>query len=368
MLPLPDPVRPSPEAVDIGGRLATEIGEILPVETQGDLTLVIAWLLMQFHPKGPYPGLHFCGPEGSGKTSAGRLIKRILDPDMAPDRSPPRDELGLCAIARNAWVVALDNISKLPWWLADAMCRLATGGGISGRSLYTNADEFVYFFKRPQITTGIAKLADRADLASRWIDIAMPRIDEDQRLDEAEFEAIVAERLPRILGLLLKVVVGILANPDARPARLPRMADFAVWLERARSVLGWHETRFAEAYEANRGSAAEAVIDSSVIGQALVEMLEKLPATPECELMECPHRGQEHVHWSGTATALLAALPVDEAARRQRGFPQPHTLRGALDRLKATLAGIGIEFSKPGLHTADKSKRRLLILTRRPPP
>lgn len=75
------------------------------------MTLIVAWLLMNFHPKGPYPGLGFNGPNGSGKTSAGRVAKRILDPDMAPDRSPPRDELSLCAVARNSWVVALDNLS-----------------------------------------------------------------------------------------------------------------------------------------------------------------------------------------------------------------------------------------------------------------
>ena len=69
------------------------------------------------------------------------------------------------------------------------MCRLATGGGISGRSLYTNADEFVYFLKRPQVTTGIPKLADRADFAARWLQITMPRIPEDKRVSEEDFEA-----------------------------------------------------------------------------------------------------------------------------------------------------------------------------------
>jgi hypothetical protein len=78
---------------------------------------------------------------------------------MTPDRSPPRDELSLCAVVRNSWTVAIDNLSYLPSRLSDAMCRLATGGGICGRSLYTNADELVYFLKRPQITTGIPKPA-----------------------------------------------------------------------------------------------------------------------------------------------------------------------------------------------------------------
>ncbi len=321
MLSLPEPVRPPPEAADIGPRLALELGEIIPVETGGDITLIVAWLLMTFHPKGPYPGLGFNGPDGSGKTSAGRLVKRILDPDRAPDRAPPRDELGLCAAARNSWVVALDNLSHVPGWLSDAMCRLATGAAISGRSLYTNADEFRYILKRPQITTGINKLADRADLAACWIQITMPRIVEEQRLDEEEFEAMVAERLPRVLGLLLTAVAGILGNPDARLARPPRMADFALWIERARPGLGWHEDKFSEAYEANRGSAGDAVIQNDALAQALIELLE-----------------QEHGHWQGSSTELIAALPVSEAVRRQKSFPAPNTLPDRLVRLTNTLA------------------------------
>ena len=36
--------------------------------------------------------------------------------------------------ANNGWVVALDNISYLPPWLSDALCRLSTGGGFATRT------------------------------------------------------------------------------------------------------------------------------------------------------------------------------------------------------------------------------------------
>ncbi|MGH7113287.1 MAG: hypothetical protein ACREE9_02195, partial [Stellaceae bacterium] len=344
MLPLPEPVRPAPSETGVGAELAEAIGEIIPVETFSDLTLVIAWLLMNFHPKGPFPGLGFNGPDGSGKTSAGRVAKRILDPDMAPDRSPPRDELSLCAVARNSWVVAIDNLSYLSSWLSDAMCRLATGGGISGRSLYTNADEFVYFLKRPQVTTGIPKLAERADFAARWIQITMPRIAADKRLSEEDIEAKIVARLPRILGLLLTAVAGILANPDEKPDQLPRMADFAVWIARARPVLGWHKSKFTEAYDSNRGSTGDAVIQSDAIAQAILDLLE-----------------QERGRWEGTATELLGALPVGEATRKQKGFPAPNTLPERLTRLQNTLAGVGVEIAFD--RASDRTRKKLIVLT-----
>jgi hypothetical protein len=346
MLPLPVPVRSTAAGISIGMQLRNELGEIIPVETEGDYTLIIAWLLMNFHPKGPYPGLGFNGPDGSGKTSAGRVVKRILDPDMAPDRSPPRDELSLCAIARNSWVVTLDNLSYLPSWLSDAMCRLSTGGGISGRSLYTNADEFVYFLKRPQITTGIPRLADRADFTARWIQITMPRITDAARVSEEDFETNVATRLPLILGLILTAVSGILANPDEKPDDPPRMADFATWSARARPALGWNKDKFAEAYTANREGAGDAVIQSDIIAQAIIDLIE-----------------QEHGYWEGTATELIAALPISEAVRKQKGFPAPNALSERLTRLQNTLAGIGVEIAF--MRGPKPLRKRVITLSRR---
>jgi len=367
MLPLPDPVRPKRSEISLGVQLASEIGDIIPVATEGDLTLIVSWLLMTFHPKGPFPGLGFNGPDGSGKTSAGRVVKRILDPDMAPDRSPPRDELSLIAAARNSFIVAIDNVSDLPWWLSDAMCRLATGGGISTRALYTDWDEASCFLKRPQITTGIPKLADRADFAARWIQITMPRIAEQHRLSEEQFEAKVAARLPRILGMLLTVVSGILANPDEKPDHLPRMADFAVWIARARSALGWHPSKFSDAYEENRGSTGDAVIQSDVIAQAILDLFE-LPRDEKDEHWTGGSWDPEQKRWvggtwTGTSTELLAALPVAEAVRKQKGFPAPNRLAEKLTRLQNTLAGEGIEIAFA--RAANPGRKRIIVLTRR---
>ena len=57
---------------------------------------------LNFHPNGPYPILDLYGVDGSAKGSTARRIKRFTDPDYLKDRPPPRDELGLCAMARNA--------------------------------------------------------------------------------------------------------------------------------------------------------------------------------------------------------------------------------------------------------------------------
>ena len=56
-----------------------------------------------------------------------RVIRSLIDPSTSPLRAEPRDVRDLMIASRNSWVVAFDNVSHLPNWLSDAICRLATG-------------------------------------------------------------------------------------------------------------------------------------------------------------------------------------------------------------------------------------------------
>jgi hypothetical protein len=52
-------------------------------------------------------------------------------------------------------VLAFDNVSGLPGWLSDALCRLSTGGGWACRQLYTDNDEVLFDGTRPAVLNGI---------------------------------------------------------------------------------------------------------------------------------------------------------------------------------------------------------------------
>ena len=44
--------------------------------------------------------------------------------------------------ANNGYLLAFDNLSGLPVWLSDALCRLASGGSFAVRQLYTDQEEY----------------------------------------------------------------------------------------------------------------------------------------------------------------------------------------------------------------------------------
>jgi putative DNA primase/helicase len=77
----------------------------------------------------PHPVLVLQGEQGSGKSTASRMIKGLIDPGVAPIRSAPSSPRDLAVGAEGNWIVPVDNLSGVPPWLSDAWCRLSTGAG-----------------------------------------------------------------------------------------------------------------------------------------------------------------------------------------------------------------------------------------------
>lgn len=132
-LPTPDP----------GGHL-DELRNVINIATDDDYLLIRAWLVGALRPRGPYPVLDVHGEHGSAKSMSSRLLRNLIDPNVAALRAEPRDAHDLIIAATNGWIIALDNVSHLPVWLSDALCRLATGGGFGTRELHTDAEEVLF--------------------------------------------------------------------------------------------------------------------------------------------------------------------------------------------------------------------------------
>src|SRR5262249_10732589 len=105
--------------------------------------------------------------------------------------------------ANNGHILAFDNLSGLPAWLSDTLCRLTSGVAFSTRRLFTDQDEILLPAARPIILNGIEDIITRPDLADRAILLTLAPIAERQRRPEhtlwQEFEL----ARPRILGALL---------------------------------------------------------------------------------------------------------------------------------------------------------------------
>jgi hypothetical protein len=272
------------------------------------------------------------GEQGSAKSSAERLLRALVDPSVAPLRTTPRNEHDLFIAATSAWVIALDNISNLQPWLSDALCRLSTGGGFSTRTLYENREQELFDATRPLVANGIADVATWPDLLDRGIIVPLPHIPDEERKPETELWAAFERARPAILGALFNAVAGALgAVSSLRLERMPRMADFALWVTAAEDALGWEAGAFMDAYTGNRKEATETAFEADPVAEAVRAFMEK------------------RTEWTGTAGELWKELSglVDEEVRHTKAWPgAPNALSGRLKRLAPALRGIGVEYGE----------------------
>jgi hypothetical protein len=337
MLPLPVPVK--------GGSI-DELRQFVHME-DSDWALFLGWLVAAFRSTGPYPVLDLQGEHGSGKSTACRMARALVDPNTAPLRSEPREPRDLMIAANNGWVIALDNLSGIQAWQSDCLCRLSTGGGFSTRTLYENDEETIFDATRPVIINGIEEVATRADLLDRCLLLNLPRIEQIQRRPEAELWQAFEDARPRILGALFSAVAAALRNlPTTNLPVLPRMADFAIWATAAEPALGLAPGTFLATYQSNRNAGNEVALESSPVGKAVMDFV--------AEISE----------WKGTSTELLEQLEsrAEEKTKRLDGWPKgARALSGAMKRLAPNLrtAGVGVEFRRDG-----RKSRKLIELSR----
>jgi hypothetical protein len=340
MLALPEPVR--------GGHV-DGLREYVNVHDDS-WPLLVAWLLAAYRPRGPYPALNLHGEQGSAKSTTAKALRSLVDPNTAPLRCEPREPRDLAIAANNGWVVALDNLSRLPPWLSDALCRLSTGGGFATRELFSDQDEVIFDAMRPLVITGIEEVATRSDLLDRSIMVSLPTIPEHKRRPESEFWVGFHKSLPALFGAMLTAVCEAVANVNKVVlTQLPRMADFALWSVAGERAMGLHSGEFMDAYTANRAAGNEVALEASPVATAVITFMSALVLGK----------------WTGTATALMDVLDgkVSEKTRESKAWPRsPRGLSGILKRLAPNLrqTGIEVEFCRE----PDHDRRRVIVLAR----
>lgn len=337
MRPLPRPMR--------GGNIE-RLRQFVNV-SDADWILVVAWLLVSLRPKGPFPVAVLQGEQGSAKSTTARVLRSLVDPNAASLRSDVRDVRDLMIAATNGWIITLDNLSNIPAWLSDALCRVATGGAFATRELYSDKREVLFDAQRPIILNGIEELATRGDLLSRYLLFRLPRIPEANRRPESEFWSAFDDAQPSIFGSLLDaLVIAMRILPQVKVTTLPRMADFALLGTAAEVAFGWTEGAFMAAYKENGRLGHETALDASPITPCLYELL-------------------DGGYFEGTAQQLLTTL-MDIADRyHNRGISLPKSanrLSNMLHRLAPNLRANEweIEFFREN----DRNRTRKIKISR----
>lgn len=326
-----------------GGDLRTLL-KYVNINDKGEQLLFLVYVVAAFIPDFPHALLIFHGPQGAGKTTPMKVMKELIDPSALSGVSEPKNKDELVQMLSHHCFLFLDNLSKVPEWLSDALARAVTGDSLAKRELYTDDDDVIYRFQKVIALNGINQIVRKSDLLDRAVLIRLERISTQDRKESQIFWQEFEQDRALILGAIFDVLVKALRlYPTIKLTHLPRMADFARWGYAIAEAAGFSGSDFTKAYKANVSTQNDEAIEASPLAQAIVAFMEN------------------REYWSGTPSELYEVLEptaTDLHILQSKGWPKdPARLSTALTLLIPNLLERGIKAEK------TRGKVRTITLT-----
>jgi len=312
-----------------------------------DLPLIVGWILMSLQAgPGTYPVMILNGSAGTGKTTASRMLRELVDPNKVDLLSKPKTS-DIRVIGANNHVLAFDNLSGVSPNFSDAICKIATGDHQAVRVLYTTNEEMTISIKKPCIMNGIDEIAKRSDLGSRSIKLPLSKI--KHRKTERKIWADFMADAPFIFSALLEgLVVSIQAMPITQVDDLTRMADFCRLSTAASSAYGWDKGEFMRVYKNNIRNTHVDSLESSTFASGIVKMFDKEDS------------------FYGRPIELLERLEdmcyvSEKVIRSQRWVTTAKGVVEQLDRMQESLEIVGIYYEK----SKDRTNKTFVTISKR---
>ena len=312
--------------------------------------LLTAWLSYTLaHPKAAsskFVILVLHGGEGSGKSHICKLIIRLIDPRHIGVQTLPANGKDLAIATQTAHLNCYDNVRGISQAISDNLCIAATGGAITTRQLYTDAEQHVIPLHGALVINGIYSFIDQPDLAQRSLPLHLNPMKEELRKSELEMAQEFERDLPEIQRGLFDLIANVFQQlPAAKVTSPTRMIQFSQWLAAMEMVQGAPAGAFQNVYcDALAEGQRDALLDNS-LAAAVLELGEAL----------------QEIKWSGTPTELLAVLNtmVSPGTQRSRNWPENAiALSKRLAPLQASLLsqGISVELSRGKTRTVTITK------------
>lgn len=310
-----------------------------------DKKLLAAWLLGALCPFIPHPILVLEGAPGSGKSTAARMCRQLVDNSTGLLNTLPKERRDLALTAQLSNVVALDNIGPLSRELSDTLCSMATGGVFETRKLREDTEVIRLPLANPVILTGLSGTLKRPDVMHRSIILKFNAINSSRVIDELSLQTVFAAVASEIFGALLNALSEALRNwPAMTLEKTPRMADFARLACAAATTL----------------QATEAELVGALLDVQTSQQADAAEATFPIEVLKRVVTNSGKQEW--TAGELATAIKADREGSRL-GITRNNVV-GALTDMANALENSGIEFRQ---HARTGQRRGFILRVVLPP-
>jgi hypothetical protein len=285
------------------------------------------------------------GDQGSGKTFLCKIIQDLIDPSVVGVQTFPNNQKDLVVAALNAHVLFYDNLRYITPAMADKLCIAATGGHLTARRLYTDAEQQVHRLHVALVLNGIHSFIEQADLAQRSLPLRLLSIDEKDRRSETELLREFQADLPKIFRGLLDLMADILTHlPSAEVTNPERMYDFSHWLAAMEKAHDFPPGVYQAVY-------------SDVLNEGMLDSLLEDPLASAVMTFVSENADGS---WSGKPSDLLLKLNSLVGGKSRYSQEWPHTPSALSKRLRSLQAA----FRRQNIEIKfDRAKHRNITIT-----
>lgn len=316
------------------------------LENQDLFPLLIISVAYSIYGLRGFPIIALVGAPGSGKSETARLLRQLVDPNTLPLGSIAASDRDAYIEAKSLRLLTYDNIQPITNKdISDRLARIATGGGVRPRSLYTDSETNTMFVCNPIITTSIEVPARRSDLVDRMLTFKLARVSEEDRLPTSTLESQFSEDSGYILGGLYALIaktMSELTSITPETLALPRLADLGLFGIAAERCLGLQQGSFMQLYREAMRESSQGVVEEEPLLEAIIEYMGKQTQTT------VSHTPQQ---WSRILSQFSGG---------QFAFFSPKSIGKKLRQLTEDLEHQGIRC------TFGRGKQRYIQLTRIP--
>lgn len=291
-----------------------------------DQLLFKVYLISCFIPTIPHPLVALFGQQGAAKTTAARVIKRLVDPSGLEVTSFSGGHDELVRLFTHNHMIVFDNITKISQAQSDLLCTAVSGATQSLRKKYTNSEEVFFCFKCCIVLTGINRSVESPDLLDRTLQFDLERVSGARRRDERELWHEFEVKKPLFMGAIFETLAHAMElYGNVRVTDSHRLADFHKWGVAISMALNHSQEEFEEALARNKERIHHTVVDANPVLQAVITFM----------------NGREE--WDGRMLTLLDELKKINPT----GLPKDQRiLSGEITKIEQNLNEAGIRFQK----------------------
>ena len=328
---------------------------LLNIKKEDHKLLLKCYIIALLVPDIPKAILMLHGEPNSAKTTLLELIKMLIDPSSTRTLSCRKDNAEMAQQLDHNYLSYYDNLSYIPEWLSDTLCRASTGDSFSKRTLFTNDDDTFFSYIRNVGFSGVNLAATKSDLLRRGLIIELERIQADSQRQVKQIWKEFEQMKPQLLGYIFDILAKVLKRRESGNVNvkgLPSLADWGEWCELISQAMGNDPDIFIEAFNRNIETQNEAAIEDSVIAEAIIYLMEK------------------QTRWDGTAATLLTQLEtfvplLGINIKDHRAWPsRPNVLARRLKYVISNLKELHNIIIRPG--DDSSSKKRTICIEKGP--